>query len=68
MSIADERPGASIDDATVRALADRACVDARSVVRRLAGLPVRGRAGARIDAALEEWRTRASASPPERAA
>ena len=56
-----------IDDVTVNRIADDAGVDPRSVVRRLAGLPVRGRAGQRIDRALAGL-TSASASEPTRAA
>ncbi len=41
-----------IDDTVVAALAEEADADPRSVVRRLAGLKVRGRAGRRIDAAI----------------
>lgn len=41
-----------VDDHVVQRLADEADVAARSVVRRLAGLPVRGRCGARIDKVL----------------
>lgn len=41
--------GRSIDDATVRKIADLAEVDPRSVLRRLVGLPVRGRTGVRVD-------------------
>lgn len=44
----------SLDDAAVARLAERAAADPRSVLRRLAGLRVRGRVGARIDAAIEE--------------
>jgi hypothetical protein len=58
---------APIDDVTVARIADRASADPRSVVRRLAGLPVRGRAGARIDAALAEILPRAD-GPNVRAA
>jgi hypothetical protein len=47
----------SIDDAAIARIADRASVDPRTVIRRLAGLPVRGRAGARVDAALAEYRS-----------
>jgi hypothetical protein len=42
-----------VDDALVAAVARDADVDERSVIRRLAGLPVRGRAGRRIDRALQ---------------
>lgn len=45
---------ASLDDAAIARIAERASVDTRSVIRRLAGLPVRGKAGARIDAAIQE--------------
>ena len=43
---------APIDDALVAAIAAEADADDRTVVRRLAGLPVRGRPGRRVDAAL----------------
>jgi hypothetical protein len=49
-----EQCAPSISDRTVQAIADRADVDPRSVVRRLAGLPVRGRTGARIDRVIRE--------------
>lgn len=60
----------TIDDATVQTLAAHADADPRSVVRFLAGLPVRGRAGRRIAAAaalLGIKPTRAK-SPPKGAA
>lgn len=41
-----------LDEATVRDIARKADVDERSVIKRLAGLPVKGRAGARIEAVL----------------
>jgi hypothetical protein len=41
-----------ITDAVVDAIAEDADVDQRSVLRRLAGLPVRGRSGRRIDRAV----------------
>ena len=41
-----------IDDRTVDSIVEEADADRRSVIRRLVGLPVRGRAGARIDRAL----------------
>jgi len=41
-----------INDAVVREIAEEADTDERSVVRRIAGLPVRGRAGKRIDRIL----------------
>jgi hypothetical protein len=45
-----------IDDKVIEQLAERASADRRSVIRRLAGLPVRGKAGERIDRALAETR------------
>ena len=60
-----------IDDATVQTLATNADADPRSVVRFLAGLPVRGRAGRRIaDAAalLGVVPKRATSKPPKGAA
>jgi hypothetical protein len=41
-----------IDDSTVEEIANAADADKRSVVRRLARLPVKGRAGRRIDRIL----------------
>jgi hypothetical protein len=41
-----------IDDAFVDRVSREADADRRSVTRRLAGLPVKGRAGRRIDAAI----------------
>jgi hypothetical protein len=41
-----------ISDEAVDAIARDADVDRRTVIRRLAGLPVRGRVGARVDRAL----------------
>jgi hypothetical protein len=38
----------------VAEIAAEAVVDPRSVIKRLAGLPVEGRAGRRVDAALAE--------------
>ena len=43
-----------ITDVDVHDIANRADVCERSVLRRLSGLPVRGRAGARIDRILNE--------------
>ena len=54
----------SIDDETVATIARDADTDPRSVVRRLAGLPVRGRAGRRIDDAIAR-RTAGTAPPSE---
>jgi hypothetical protein len=57
-----------IDDAIVQEIAREASADPRSVVRRLAGLPVRGLAGERIDRALAR-RAAALANPePNKAA
>ncbi|HEX3346008.1 MAG TPA: hypothetical protein VHS09_15600 [Polyangiaceae bacterium] len=42
----------AVTDELCRAVADEADVHLQSVARRLAGLPVRGRSGRRIDAAL----------------
>ncbi len=55
----------AIDDAIVAALAREADVDERTVIRRLAGLPVRGRAGRRIDRALQTLQiaSRAASDP-----
>ena len=44
----------NVTDEVVGEIAKLADVDARSVVRRLAGLPVRGRVGARIDRVIAE--------------
>ena len=41
-----------VTDDLVARIADDLGVDPRTIIRRLAGLPVRGRCGARIDAAL----------------
>ena len=41
-----------VDDDLVGKLAEEADTDPRSVVRRIAGLPVKGRVGARIDRVL----------------
>ncbi len=43
-----------MDDDVVDVIAKRADADRRSVIRRLAGLPVRGRAGARIERAIAD--------------
>jgi len=43
----------TITDAVVDDIAREADVDRRSVMRRLACLPVRGRSGRRVDAVLE---------------
>lgn len=45
-----------VDDNFVAEVATETDTDHRSVVRRLAGLPVKGRAGRRIDAALARRR------------
>lgn len=43
-----------VDDRIVEIIASKADVDERSVIRRLAGLPVRGRVGNRIDRAIAD--------------
>jgi len=45
-------PALRIDDALIDAVAAEADADPRSVVRRIAGLDVKGRAGRRIDTVL----------------
>lgn len=59
-----------ITDTTVHELAAEADADERSVIRWLAGLPVRGRAGRRIVAAAARLGldVRADSNPPPRAA
>ena len=42
-----------LTDESLRAIADKACASPVSVMRRLLGLRVRGRAGERIDRLLE---------------
>jgi hypothetical protein len=54
-----------VTDAFVAAIAEAADVDTRSVVRRLAGLPVRGRGGRRIDAAIADCAKRIPEAPVE---
>jgi hypothetical protein len=49
-------PPTKVDDKLVEEIANEADTDKRSVIRRLAGLEVRGRAGRRIDAALAKRR------------
>jgi hypothetical protein len=44
----------AIDDRLVEIIASKADVDQRSVIRRLAGLPVRGRTGNRIDRVIAD--------------
>ncbi len=51
-----------VTDAVVDAIAAEADSDRRSVIRRLAGLPVRGRAGRRIDAVLARINARGAAT------
>ncbi len=59
----------TFEDRDVAALAELASVDRRSVVRKLAGLPVKGLAGRRIERAIAEYRTnRFQSQPPPRAA
>lgn len=43
-----------LDDRLVSRIAKRACADRRSVIRRIAGLPVRGRVAERIDRAIRD--------------
>jgi hypothetical protein len=43
-----------IDDRTVGQIAAKADCDNRTVIRKLAGLPVRGRVGVRVDCAIAE--------------
>jgi hypothetical protein len=43
-----------ISKQTVEQIAAKADCDERSVIRKLAGLPVRGRVGARVDRAIAE--------------
>lgn len=53
-------------DEDVAAVARDASADPRSVVRRIAGLPVRGIAGDRIDRALRTFRLRRERENPAR--
>jgi len=46
----------SITDADVALMAADADVATKSIIRRLAGLTVRGRSGARADRAIARWR------------
>jgi len=55
---------AQVTDAFVADVARAADADIRSVVRRLAGLPVRGRAGRRIDAVIAKRRSSAPNDAP----
>lgn len=45
-----------LTDQVVAVLANRAEVDPKTVVRALAGLPVRGRAGVRVARTIAAWR------------
>lgn len=45
-----------LTDEIVGVLANRADVDARTMVRGLAGLPVKGRAGVRVARVIAAWR------------
>lgn len=59
-----------LTDADVETISEIASADRRSVTRRLAGLPVRGLAGRRIDAAIAHHfaRRQGRRSQPEHAA
>lgn len=61
MQHAQHPNAAQVTDAFVADVARAADADIRSVVRRLAGLPVRGRAGRRIDAVIANQRATSSA-------
>ncbi len=52
-------------DREIQAMAERARVDRRTILRRLAGLPVRGRAGRDADRAIANH---LAANPPRDAA
>jgi hypothetical protein len=54
-----------IDDVIIAQIADEALADRRSVVRRLARLPVRGRVASRIDAAIARHGLSQSEAPPQ---
>jgi hypothetical protein len=58
---------AGITPADVTELAIAADCDPRTVERRLAGLPVRGRVCRRIDAAIAAWRLRRASGKSEAA-
>lgn len=45
-----------LTDAIVNVLANRADCDPKTVIRALAGLPVRGRAGTRVARTIAAWR------------
>lgn len=51
-----EALGVEIEESVILAIAKKAIAHPRSVVRRFAGLAVRGDVGRRIDAAIAEWR------------
>ena len=50
----NDTPRTEVTDETVNLIAARADVDPRTVVRRLAHLPVRGRVGVRVDRAIAD--------------
>ena len=61
-----KQDASGIDDELIERIARDADADPRSVVRRLAGLPVRGRAGRRIDGVISKAVARApQASAPD---
>jgi hypothetical protein len=45
---------APVDDEAIARIAERASADERSVMRRLVGLPVRGKCGRRVDDAIRK--------------
>lgn len=57
---AGDAPRPEVTDDVVDAIAAEVYADRRTVVRRLAGLPVRGRVQERIDRAIANLRTGAS--------
>ena len=62
-------PDAIVTDEIVDEIATEVRADRKTVIRRLAGLPVRGRVGADIDRALAARRPHhAPSSPPNREA
>ena len=63
-----DAPRTDITDDTVALIAARADVDPRTVVRRLAHLPVRGRVGVRVDRAIADVLGIPSAPPAHKAA
>ena len=68
----DAKPLKAVDDALVQEVVETTGAHERTVLRRLAGLPVRGAAGRAVDAALRargfERPTQSDSDPPPRAA